>query len=111
MKSARQILRTARELLAGGWSEPQSTDAQGRPCYANDEGLSSYCLDDALRLAAGGSIEAAVEVEMMLQQHHRLNGGTDSLTAWLQTPSRTSLDVQRLLARVELHLLAKEPTR
>jgi hypothetical protein len=102
------VIRRARVLLAGGWSEPMSTDAYGNDCFASDEGVVRLCLDDALRIAANGNIHVAVTIEQQLQERLRVSGSSDALCRWLQEPSRTLADVQQLLARVELHLAAKE---
>lgn len=104
----RDVLRKARALLAGGWSEPMSTDATGRDCFASDEGVTKLCVDDALRLAAGGDITIAVQAETAVQNYLRVSGSRDAVCVWLQAPSRTLNDVQGLLARTEFHLAAKE---
>lgn len=102
-----ETIRRARVLLAGGWHEPFSCDVQGRKCHADDEGITRFCVDDALRVAAG-SAEAAVELELEVQRQLCATGSADSLTTWLQAPGRELSEVLHLLAVVERRLSLEE---
>ncbi len=52
--SVLDALRQARALIAGGWSEPMSTDSAGNLCLVDDEAIAKFCVADALTLACRG---------------------------------------------------------
>lgn len=103
-----EALTRARELIAGGWNEPFSVDAAGEPCHAEDEGVTRFCVDDALRIACGGDIERAVALEQVLQRTLRLTGCREGLSTWLQHETRHHAEVLVLLGRARLHAVAEE---
>ena len=130
------VLGKARQLVAGGWAEPWSKDADGRMCGIDDEGLADYCLEDALRAAVGvggrvGPAWVALEdlvapasaaldriatafvergVEPRMDDLRRVVAAAvleTGLDDWLLAPGRTRRDVVLLLGRAAARARAK----
>lgn len=108
MRTTSEVLRRARELLAGGWHEPLSLDAQGHICTADDEGLSRLCLADALQVASAGDVGAYMRAEDAIERQLASMGWTEPVYRWLELPERTQAEVLRLLQRAHAHTTAKE---
>lgn len=53
------LLLRARELVAGGWSEPHSRDSAGLVCDVTDEGVTTFSVWDALLSSALTQVEFA----------------------------------------------------
>lgn len=83
------VLERARQLLAGGWAEPFSLDAAGKICTPDDEGVSRFCFDDALLVAAGHDGELAYAASTVVKYSRE----------WLEEPSRTQQEVLQVVAR------------
>lgn len=94
-----QRLDAARRLIAGGWSEPYSLDADGRLCDATAEGVASLCLVDALQVACGGNVAQQLEAEEVLGAVLRVQSGESQVARWAAAPGRTQAEVVALLAR------------
>ena len=105
---ASDVLRRARELVAGGWHEPMSLDAAGHICAADDEGISRFSVVDALAVAAQGDVPLAMRAEDELARQLRVAGVSAHLTRWLEAPERTQAEVLRLFARAHSHAVAGE---
>jgi hypothetical protein len=108
MPTLSETLQSARHVIAGGWVEPNSLDADGKLCTFDSEGLTRVCVDDALAIACAGDGALHVAAELELQQQLRLTGDTSALTNWLTVPTRTKDDVLRLFARAQAHAHAGE---
>lgn len=90
-------LQAARAAVAFGWSEPFTLDADGRWCSVSDEGVTRYCVLDALTLTGGGfEVLTLAEWELQLAGDPTLK---TSLTRWLDTAGRTHTDVLTLFDR------------
>lgn len=103
-----EVLRRGRELVAGGWHEPMSLNAQGHICAADDEGLSRFSVVDALAVAAQGDVPLAMRAEDELARQLRVAGVSQHLTRWLEAEGRTQAEVLRLFARAHSHAVAGE---
>lgn len=94
--------RRARETLAGGWSEPFSTDTDGKICSPHAEMVAKYSVMDAVALAAS-TIADPVWMEQRLMY---LAGFGDCAYerwhAWLEAPERKLADVLALFDRAIL---------
>lgn len=108
MRTTSEVLQRARALVAGGWHEPLSLDAQGRICTADDEGISRFCLADALQVAAAGDVGAYMRAEDIIERQLASSGWTEPVYRWLELPERTHAEVLRLLQRAHAHTTAKE---
>lgn len=103
-----EVLRRGRELVAGGWHEPMSLDAQGHICAADDEGIARFSVVDALAVAAQGDVPLAMRAEDELARQLRVAGVSLHLTRWLEADGRTQAEVLRLFARAHSHAVAGE---
>lgn len=104
-----EVLRDARNHVVGGWHEPFSLDAAGVLCAHDDEGITRFCVDDALRVAARGDVSLMVAAERELELQHTVAHGTlRPLSAWLTAPTTTRDDVVVLMARAQAHAAAVE---
>jgi hypothetical protein len=109
-------LRKARELLAGGWTEPLCQDAEGRWCSAQDEGVVSLNVLEALEAAGREHVTEAWELleQIALPATAAYNGAGDQL---LKTNAAEDLELLVMSARLALgeglHLDAwlQHPTR
>lgn len=103
-----EVLRRARELVAGGWHEPLSLDSAGRICGPDDEGIAHYCLLDAVRVAsrweAGPLVAAWEQLEQLVLAVHRHH----SLLQWLADERRTRPEVLQLITQAQARAAAKE---
>ena len=105
-----EVLERARTHVAGGWHEPMSLDASGVICAPNDEGISRFCVSDALHVAAGGrsaDIDAQVDAELELAAQLRHAGERRSLSTWLEDKHTLHGDVLRLMHTAAQHLRAE----
>lgn len=102
------VIAKARELVAGGWSEPMSLTVAGHICTAQDEGIASYCLVDALEVAAQGDVPLAMRAEHEVTTQLRVAGHGGGLSSWLEANGRELPEVVRLLARAHAHAVAGE---
>lgn len=93
-------LEKARQLIAGGWSEPFSLDAEGKLCAPDAEGLTRVCVADALVLSASDVFAA----EALLEAQLRARQIQAPLSNWLASPKRTHSEVLRLFERTIAHL-------
>ena len=111
--SVAELLSRARALLAGGWHEPLSLDAQGAICGPDDEGVAHFCVADALAVAAAGDVAAHLRAEELLEQQAQLlpAGAGLSLNAWLAFRGRAQSEVVALFARAQARALAEESRR
>ncbi len=117
---ASDVLTRALELLRGGWtSAPLSLDAAGLMCPADDEGITKFCVHDALHVAARDDIEAQQDAEDILNTQLRLSGVTALVRDWASEwtydeaaqqmrDSRTHGDVLQLFTRARAQALTKE---
>lgn len=106
-----EVLHRARALIAGGWHEPLSLDAQGAICGRTDEGITKFCLLDALLTACAEDLDAffAAEAAVVTQVRHRDPSHRDApLYRWLEATSRTQADVLFVLAQAAKASRAKE---
>lgn len=109
------VLEKARQLLAGGWSEPFSLDAAGTICLPDDEGIEKFCFDDALLVAAGHDSALAEAAQARIEfkggffgladaerfvagDFSRGKSRTEILSHWIADPNRTQRDVLQLIA-------------
>jgi hypothetical protein len=126
-----ESLRKARELIAGGWCEPMSQDAGGCWCSNGCEGISRFCLADALLVSTRGSFNyiaaedllksVLVPTSFAVEQFERrglkdmtdeglksyaslrrTRAATFTLTMWLESPGRP---VEELLRGFSLAIL------
>ncbi len=94
--------RRARELLAGGWSEPLSLDTDGKICSINSEMIQRFCVSDALA-AAASTIADPVWMEQRLMALLGFGEwGYVRWHAWLEAPERAFTDVLALFDRAIL---------
>lgn len=105
---ASEVLRRARAHVAGGWSEPMSLDSRGAICPADDEGIAKYCVDDALRVAAAGDLDALLAAQQHFEQQLVAVHRCSDLSWWLHHPSRTLPEVLTLFTRAHQRALAEE---
>ncbi|MFZ5440507.1 MAG: DUF6197 family protein [Myxococcota bacterium] len=98
-----EVLDRARELVAHGWHEPFSLDAQGKLCSSDAEGIAKFCMVDALLVAARGDVLEESRAEEALTRQLQLLERDAALFAWLEAPERTHAEVLKLLARAEAH--------
>lgn len=105
---ASDVLQKARAHLVGGWHPVLSLTAAGKICPASDEGISLFCVDDALEVAAAGDAMALVHAwnELSAQVHHVTGEG--NVFVWESDARRTHGDVLQLFARAHKHALTKE---
>lgn len=106
-----ELLTKARHHVAGGWHEPLSLDAAGHICGRNDEGITRFCLLDAMLTAAGDDLDALFAAEAgLVEKLHRDGqlGEQEPFYRWLEAPTRTQGDVLLLLAQVTNRLRAQE---
>lgn len=109
-----EVLTKARAHVAGGWHEPLSLDAQGHICGRHDEGITRFCLLDAMLTAAAGDIDVFFAAEAHLVEKLRREGqlGADEpLYRWLESPRRTQGDVLLALAQTANRARAQESAR
>ena len=105
---ASEVLAKARAHVAGGWHEPLSLDAGGRICTHADEGISRYCLLDALLAASHGDLDAMFAAEAVLVAQLRHAGWDAPMYRWLERNGRTHREVLQLLTKSHAHAVAKE---
>lgn len=99
-------LREARKMLAGGWSEPHSTDSRGEWCSPYSEGVLKFCVSDALALAAVSIADHQV-MEMFLAKVSGFGPlGLAALEEWYGAPERKLNEVLALFDRA---ILASRP--
>lgn len=115
MRAPSEVLARARLALAGGWTPtPLSLDAAGKFCALTDEGLTKYCVADALELAAAGDFDAQQAAEDALSRRLGLDGFPMHVNEWASewdsncVPLRTHAQVLQLFARAHAIALAKE---
>lgn len=94
--------RRARELLAGGWSEPLSLDTQGKICSLNSEGIQRFCVNDALEHAASTIADPTWMEQRLMVLLGFGEWGYVRWHAWLEAPERTLADVLALFDRAIL---------
>lgn len=95
-------LRDARAMIAGGWSEPHSTNTQGEYCSPYDEGVAKFCVQDAIALAAV-SIADHQMAEMWLAKVAGFGPlGMHPLQQWLEHPQRKLTEVVALFDKATL---------
>lgn len=123
MRATSDVLSKALELLRGGWtSAPLSLDAAGLMCPINDEGITLFCVGDALQLASADDIEAMQNAEDALNKQLRLAGATSLIREWasewvFDEPNhrmrelRTHGEVLQLFSRAHRIALTKETAR
>lgn len=107
MRATSDVLREARAHVGGGWHEPLSLDASGKICGPTDEGLTRFCVFDALQVASrfDGSVHMAAEDA--LTEAARVPCALD-LAAWLEADGRTQDEVVQLFGRALARLHARE---
>ncbi|PZR17509.1 MAG: hypothetical protein DI536_04135 [Archangium gephyra] len=104
-----ESLMRARALLAGGWHEPFSLDAADKLCDATAEGISKFCVEDAVRTAAAGDATLIASAEQALElQLVTVTGSLCPLSQWLVAPERKQSDVVALFSRAVRHAAAEE---
>lgn len=96
------VLRSARKLLSGGWSEPLTLDADGRICGLYDEGAKRFCVHDAVYFYAG-TFEAHVVAWSALAATLDPLHDT-SLHEWLEQKGRALPEVLALFDRALLRV-------
>lgn len=108
-----EVLTRARLLVAGGWHEPLSLDAAGHICGRHDEGISRFCLLDAMLTGCADDLDAFFAAEGLLVDKLRSEGqlGDAPLYRWLEAPQRTQGDVLLLLAQTASRARAEEGRR
>lgn len=85
-----------------------SRDTRGAICPADDEGIAKYCVDDALRVAAAGDVDALMAAHQQLEQQLAAVHGVAGLPTWLHHPTRTLPEVLTLFTRAHQRALAEE---
>lgn len=112
-----EILSEARDHVGGGWSEPLSYRSDGRICCHDDEGISLFCVDDALAVAARGDIDAWMSAEdLLVEALYADDGalwrrGNHHLEAMLRRePDRFRIELRALSLR-SLHEWLEAPSR
>jgi hypothetical protein len=106
-RSVGDVLREARAHIGGGWVEPMSTDAAGRLCAPTDEGITNFCVADAVALAAGLDAELSTFATTALLDALP-SPGVAGLTQWLEVEGRTKTEVAQLFGRAIARLRVKE---
>lgn len=120
MKAA---LKKARALVAGGWSEPYSTNNRGDFCLPTSEGVRNFSVDDAICLHCPNPSAALellqAQVSPMLTRGEKLlveqgiaaawpsllasaRAGESYLWNWLRAPGRQLLEVLRVFDKAIL---------
>ncbi len=99
-----ETLTAARGHLAGGWSPLVSRDASGAMCGPDDEGITTFCIVDAVLVAAKGDL---------VEAHRGLRAVGKSVAPvllgdWEIAAERTQDDVLQLFARAAKHAATKE---
>ena len=80
---ASDVLKRALEMLRGGWtSAPLSLDAAGVMCPYDDEGITKFCVHDALWVASRGDVFAQQDAEDLLNNQLRLRGAQSLIREW-----------------------------
>lgn len=108
MQKLSEVLEAARRHVAGGWHEPLSLAADGRICSSADEGITQFCVADAIEVAAGGAFILHVEAELELAKQLRLRGEQRSITTWLEDQHTLHGDVLQLFTTAAAHARAEE---
>ena len=90
-------LRRARQALAGGWAPGSSRDAGGKICHPGDEGVSQFCLHDAVQMFAP-------DVDTLLAEEDLLKLIADpslrqTLYDWEEQPGRKQAEVLSVFDR------------
>lgn len=104
MRKLSEVLAAARAHIAGGWSPLISRDASGQACDHNDEGITRFCVVDALLAAAGGDLELWWRAGCVLVR--QLAGS--KLGDWEAAPKRTQAEVLQLFTRAHFNAVAQE---
>lgn len=106
-----EVLTRARHHVAGGWNEPLSLDAAGHTCGRTDEGITKFCLLDAMLNAAGEDLEVFFRAEALLVNRLRHDGLLPDgmpMYRWLEAPQRMQGEVLLLLAQTANRARAEE---
>ncbi|MCC6178842.1 MAG: hypothetical protein WAZ94_15100 [Phycisphaerales bacterium] len=90
-------LRKARQALAGGWAPCFSFDAQGKICAPDDEGVTLFCLHDAVAIYAP-DVETILAAEDLLKIIADPSGRM-TLYDWEEQPGRKQADVLAVFDR------------
>ncbi len=99
-----ELLTRARKHVAGGWSPLLSRDASGLECGPDEEGITTFCIVDALITAADGDL-------VVMQTGARALGlrlSPTKLGDWEAAPERTQVDVLELFALAAKNAATKE---
>ena len=108
MPKLSEVLSRARTVIAGGWAEPMSLTSAGAICAIEDEGISRYCMHDALELGAGFDPDLQGEAWEAIGRQLALRAQRFDLGTWLSEDGRTHHEVLSLLAHAEGHAAAEE---
>ena len=108
MPKLSEVLTRARRAVAGGWAEPMSLTAAGHICAIEDEGITRYCVHDALELGAQFDPDLQGEAWEAVARQLALRVQRHDLGTWLSEAGRTHHEVLSLLAHTEAHAHAEE---
>lgn len=103
MRKLSEVLAIARQHVAGGWAPLISRDASGAMCDHQDEGITKFCLVDALLAAAQGDLDLWWAAGVVLR---RIAGAP--LGDWEAAPKRSQDDVLHLFSRAQSNAAAGE---
>lgn len=103
MRKLSEVLAIARKHIAGGWVPLISRDASGAMCDHQDEGITRFCIVDALLAAAQGDLDLWWSAGVVLR---RMAGVP--LGDWESAPERSHADVLQLFTRAQNNAAAGE---
>lgn len=103
MRPLSEVLAIARQHIAGGWSPLISRDASGAMCDHLDEGITRFCIVDALLAAAQGDLDLWWAAGVVLRRQ-----AGKPLGDWEAAPKRKQADVLQLFTRAHFNAVAGE---